>query len=94
MESDAVEEWKQPMDEEMKVLKDRGVGEEVNRPINKSVLKGRWVYKLRSKRTVASNDEKEDIAPKGTARNQGKTSMTSTPQWHDSNLYESSSVYQ
>ena len=41
MESDAVEEWKQAMDEEMKVLESRGVGEEVNRPINKTVLKGR-----------------------------------------------------
>ena len=30
MESDAVEAWKQAMEEEMNVLKDRGVGEEVN----------------------------------------------------------------
>ena len=41
MESDAVEEWKQVIEEEIKVLKDRGVGEEVNRPIDKTVLKWR-----------------------------------------------------
>ena len=40
MKSDTAEEWKLAMEEEMKVLKDRGVGEEVNRPINKTVLKG------------------------------------------------------
>ena len=50
MESDEVEEWKKAMDEEMKVLERRGVGEKVNRPINKTVLKGGRVYKTTVKK--------------------------------------------
>ena len=50
MESDAAEEWKLAMEEEMKVLKDSEVGEEVNPPINEKVLKGPWVYKTKVKK--------------------------------------------
>ena len=49
MESDESEDWKKTMDEEIEVLRSRGVGEEVDRPTNKTVLKGRWVYKTEVK---------------------------------------------
>ena len=48
--SGAKEEWKIAMDEEMAVLKKREVGQEVDRPMNRDVLKGRWVYKTKVKR--------------------------------------------
>jgi len=37
------------MDEEIEVLRNRRVGEDVDRPKNKKVLKGRWVYKAKVK---------------------------------------------
>ena len=49
MESDESEDWKKAMNEEMEVLRSRGVGEEVDRPTNKTVLKWRWVYKAKVK---------------------------------------------
>ena len=49
MESDKSEDWKRAMDEEMEVLRSRRVGEEVDQPNNKTVLKGRWVYKAKVK---------------------------------------------
>jgi len=49
METDEADEWKKAMDEEMEVLRNRRVGEEVDRPKNKKGLKGRWVYKAKVK---------------------------------------------
>ena len=72
MESDAVEEWKQAMDEEMKVLEDRGVGEEVNRPINKTVLKGRWVYKTKVKNEGINERRKGRYCAKGYSQKPGE----------------------
>ena len=65
MESDEVEEWKKAMYEEMKVLKDRVVREEVNRPINKTVLKGRWVYKTKVKKDGSIERRKGRYCAKG-----------------------------
>ena len=44
MESDEAEQSILAMEEGMKVLEDRGVGEEPNQPINPKVLKGQWVH--------------------------------------------------
>ena len=72
MESEAVEEWKQAIDEEMKVLEDRGVGEEVNRPINKTVLKGRWVYKTKVKKDGSIERRKGRYCAKEYSQKPGK----------------------
>ena len=72
MESDESEEWKLAIDEEMKVLEDRGVGEEVNRPINKRVLKGRWVYKTKVKKDGSIERRKERYCAKGYSEKPGE----------------------
>ena len=72
MESDAVEQWKQAMNEEMKVLESRGVGEEVNRPIDKTVLKGRWVYKTKVKKDGSIKRRKGRYCAKGYSQKPGE----------------------
>ena len=72
MESDAVEEWKQAIDEEMKVLDDRRFGEEVNRPINKTVLTGRWVYKAKVKKDGSIERRKGRYCAKGYTQKPGE----------------------
>ena len=72
MESDAVEEWKQAMDEEMKGFEDRGVGEEVNRHINKTVLKGRCAYKTKVKKDGSIERGKGRYCAKGYSQKPGE----------------------
>ena len=72
MESDAVEEWKQAMDEGMKVLESRAVGEEVNRPSNKTVLKGRWVFKTKVKKDGSIERRKGRYCAKGYSQKPGE----------------------
>ena len=72
MELEAFEEWKQAMDEEMKVLESRGVGEEVKRPIIKTVLKGRWVFKTNVKKDGSIKRQKGRYCAKGYSQKPGE----------------------
>jgi len=72
MESDEVEEWKKAMDEEMAVLESRGVGEEVDRPTDKTVLKGRWVYKAKVKKDGTIERRKGRYCAKGYSQKPGE----------------------
>jgi len=72
MESDEVEEWKKAMDEEMAVLESRGVGEEVNRLTDKTVLKGRWVYKVKVKKDGTIERQKGRYCAKGYSQKPGE----------------------
>ena len=65
MQSDVAEEWKLAMEEEMKVLEDRGVGEEITRRINQTVVKGRWVYKTKVKKDGTIERRKGRYCSKG-----------------------------
>ena len=60
------------MEEEMKVLEDRGVGEEVNRPINQTVLKGQWVYKTKVKKDGTIKRRKGRYCAKGYSQKPGE----------------------
>ena len=72
MESAAAEEWKLAMEEEMKVLEDRGVGEEVNQPINQTVLKEWWVYKTKVKKDGTIEQQKGRYCAKGYSHKPGE----------------------
>ena len=72
VESYAAEQWKQAMDEGMKVLKESGVGEEVNRPIDKTVEKGRWVYKTKVKKEGSIERRKGRYCAKGYSQKPGE----------------------
>ena len=60
------------MDEEMEVLRNRGVGEEVDRPKNKKVLKGRWVYKAKVKKDGTIERRKGRYCVKGYSQKPGE----------------------
>ena len=60
------------MDEGMGVLGGRGVGEEVNRPINKTVLKGRWVNKTKVKKEGSIKQRKGRYCAKGYSQKPGE----------------------
>ena len=56
----------------MKVLKDRGVREEVDRPINKTVLKGRWVHETKVKKDGSGERRKGRYCQKGYSQKPGE----------------------
>ena len=72
MESDESEDWKKAMDEEIEVLRSRGVGEEVDRPTNKTVLKGRSVYKAKVKSDSTIERRKGRYCAKGYSEKPGE----------------------
>jgi len=71
-ESGAREEWKTAMDEEIKVLMKREVGKEVERPMNRDVLKGRWVYKTKVKKDGTIERRKGRYCAKGFSQRPGE----------------------
>ena len=72
MQTDEPDEWKKAIDEEMEVLGNRGVGEEVDRPRNKKVLKGRCVYKVKVKQDGTIERRKGRYCAKGYSQKPGE----------------------
>src|ERR1700761_82018 len=60
------------MDKEMAVLKKREVGQEVDRPTNRDILKGRWVYKTKVKRDGTIERRKGRYCAKGFSQRPGE----------------------
>ena len=65
MKSQEKDEWIKAMDEEMRVLEKRRVGEEVDKPSGKRVLTGRWVYKAKVKKDGTIERRKARYCAKG-----------------------------
>jgi len=72
METDKVDGWKKAIDEEMEVLRNRKGGEEVDRPKNKKVLEGRWVYKAKVKQDGTIKRQKGRYYAKAYSQKPGK----------------------
>jgi len=70
--SEAREEWKIVIDEEMSVLEKREVGQDVDCPANRDVLKGRWVYKTKVKTDRTIEGEKGRCCAKGFSQRPGE----------------------